>query len=72
MRSIWIILHLSKWHGARCQARMEVGHQPGALAGLAIVDTEDAIIHQVSSSNRSMCICLWNERKVFDIGSEHY
>ena len=39
------------------------------LQVLPNVDAKDAIIHRVSSSNRSMCTGLWNERKVFDIGA---
>ena len=39
------------------------------LQVLPNADTKDAIIHQVTSTNSSMCAHLWNERKVFDIGA---
>ena len=39
------------------------------LQVLPNADTKDAIIHRVSSTNRSMCVHLWNERKVFDVGA---
>ena len=32
-------------------------------------DTKDAIIHRVTSTNSSMCVHLWNERKVFDVAA---
>ena len=39
------------------------------LQVLPNMSTKDAMIHQVSSSNSAMCVRLWNERKVFDIGA---
>ena len=39
------------------------------LQVLPNMSTEDFIIHQVGSSNLAMCVRLWNERKVFDIGA---
>ena len=39
------------------------------LQVLPNADTKDAIIHQVNSTNSSMCAHLWNERKVFDVGA---
>ena len=39
------------------------------LQVLPNADTKDAIIHRVSSANSPMCVRLWNERKVFDIGA---
>jgi len=71
MESIILPLIQMAWKETNPDAKLEwkLDISLELLQVLPNVDTKDAIIQRVSSSNSSICVHLWNERKVFDIGA---